>query len=427
MELFEIDIFAEKTSKYETNHFHMILDGNFELPIDTMKNEDYATFIHEYTHYLQHITTPFGVKICTMYNKMFILYRDYFTTNDTIHLPLELWKEHNGLIKFIKYFTAVKGDKNCSLSIDEVEVSINKIEEARNNRTAVDIGIYDFKNGKAEVVGFKFGYTCIIESMAHLIQSFINNDTHHPDIAYHSVELTCKNIYKEVSEDKKMMISICLCSLMFDNPGVAFFDVIKISKENRDLDGLQLYQKMMRDFSVSYKEKKMPMYRLFHEFIDDFKESLSAAIGTELDYYSLVVEHCKKEASAGTSILLDILYNGDIAKKESFSEILSNMYGYPFIEASNTHIMPQKPNSNTNSLYLETAAILGLEVILKRVMTKKNSVCSWYEICKKGVYDPLVDCKVTEDCANRQWKKIEDCFMTKSLEYYQIRHKTYVE
>lgn len=426
MELFETDILEGRISKYETNHFHMILDGSFELPIDSMKNEDYATFIHEYIHYLQHITTPFGVKICTIYNKMFILYRDYLKTNDTIHLPLELWKEHEGVMKFTQYFKGVKGDKNCCLNIDEVEVCTLKIEEARSTRTAVNIGIYDFENEKAEEIGFKFGYACIIESMAHLIQSFINNDTHHTNIPYHSVELICKNIYEEISEDKKMMISICLCSLMFDNPGVAFFDVVELSKKYKE-NGLLLYQRIMRDYSVSYNGKQMPMYRLFHKFIDDFKESLGVAIGTELDYYALVVEHCKKEASAGTSVLLDILYNGDITKRESFSEILSNMYGYPFIEANNNSIMPQKPNSDTNGLYLETAAILGLEVILKRVMTEKNSVCSWYEICKKGIYDPLIDCKVTADCANRQWKKTEDCFMTKALDYYRIRHKTYID
>lgn len=37
MELFEKDIFEGKLSKYETNHFHMVIDGNFELPIDSMK------------------------------------------------------------------------------------------------------------------------------------------------------------------------------------------------------------------------------------------------------------------------------------------------------------------------------------------------------------------------------------------------------
>lgn len=426
MELFETDILEGSTSKYETNHFHMILDGNFELPIDSMNNEDYATFIHEYIHYLQHISTPFGVKVCAIYNKMFHLYRDYLTTNDTIHLPIELWKEDDGLVNFIQYFKGVKGDKDCYLNVDEVEVDTLRIEEARSTRTSVDIGIYDFENGKAEEVGFKFGYTCIIESMAHLIQSFINDDTHHTNIPYHSVELICKNIYKEISEDKKMMISICLCSLMFDNPGVAFFDVIELSKKHKE-NGLLLYQRMMRDCSVRYNGESMPMYRLFHKFIDDFKDSLSTAIGTELDYYALVIEHCKKEASAGTSILLDILYNGDIAKRESFSEILSNIYGLPFIEANNSSIMPQKPHSDSNGLYLETAAILGLEIILKRIMPQKSPLCSWYKICSKGIYDTSIDCKVTEDCANRQWEKAEDCLMTKAMDFYNIRHKTYIE
>lgn len=106
MALFDIDILEGRTSKYETNHIHMIVDGNISFPISDMNKYQYGTFFHEYIHYMQHMTTLFGVKICAMYNRMFVLYRDYITKHETIQLPLELWKSNKGLMNFVDFFNA---------------------------------------------------------------------------------------------------------------------------------------------------------------------------------------------------------------------------------------------------------------------------------------------------------------------------------
>ena len=235
MSLLSLDILEGKTSKYETNHIHMIVDGDISFPVTNMNDKQYGTFFHEYIHYLQHFTTMFGVKICTMYNKMFILYVDYLKHNKTVKLPLELWKEDQGLMNFISFFNDIKGDRNCPHHIDEVEISPIEISLAKSNRCAVQIGLYDFENDIALENGFKFGYTCIIESMAHLIQSFINEELYHPTIPYCAAELIFRAIYADKSHDIKMMISLCFCSLMFDNPGVAFFEMINYSKNNPTL------------------------------------------------------------------------------------------------------------------------------------------------------------------------------------------------
>lgn len=74
MSLLSLDILEGKTSKYETNHIHMIVDGDISFPVTNMNDKQYGTFFHEYIHYLQHFTTMFGVKICTMYNRWFHCY-----------------------------------------------------------------------------------------------------------------------------------------------------------------------------------------------------------------------------------------------------------------------------------------------------------------------------------------------------------------
>lgn len=184
----------------------------------------------------------------------------------------------------------------------------------------------------------------------------------------------------------------------------------------------------MRDYSVSYKGENMPMYRVLWTFLDDLKNSLGIAIGTELDYYNTVIEHCKEEAANGKSVLLDVLYNFDITDKTVFTVIFSNIYGYPYIEASHNTIFSTKPGDTKPTPYLETATMLGLELIIKRLLsTNSNTVCGWLEICKKGMYDESVKSPVSPECQNNQWNKTEECLMTNSMDYFKIKNKHYIQ
>lgn len=426
MALFDIDILEGRTSKYETNHMHMIVDGDISYPICDMTRNQYGTFFHEYIHYLQHITTLFGVRMCTMYNKMFILYRDYLEVHDTIMLPLKLWDINEGLSKFITHFNNVRGSRKCEYNVDAVEISVNEIEYAKINKKAVKIGIYDFENEKAIEEGFYFGYMCIIESMAHLIESYIKDELNHAPVPYCTVELVCQSIYKEISNDKKKLISLCYTALMFDNPGYAFFELIEFSKQNPTLDGYQLYQKVLQDFSVKYDKKEMPIYRLLCTFLDDLRDSIKEVLGCELKYYNIVIDNCKSEIRTGKSTLLNILYNSDISNTQLFSDVFAEIYGYPFIEANNMTIMPQNTQTNPPKPYIETASMIGFELIFKRLKSYTcNSTCDRFNRCCKARYTP--DDITSEECLFNQWDKKEKCLMTESLRYYRIKDKTYIQ
>ena len=63
MDFFDIDILEGRVSKYETNHIHMIVDGNVALPITSMRNKDYGTFLHEYIHYYSILQLCMGLSL----------------------------------------------------------------------------------------------------------------------------------------------------------------------------------------------------------------------------------------------------------------------------------------------------------------------------------------------------------------------------
>lgn len=73
--------------------------------------------------------------------------------------------------------------------------------------------------------------------------------------------------------------------------------------------------------------------------------------------------------------MLDILYNADISDKNYFSEVFEKVYGYPFIEADNMTVMPMDNSRQPSKPYIETATMIGLELIFKQGKTYNNTTC----------------------------------------------------
>ena len=75
--VFDLDLFTTKTSRNETNHFHIYVDDNGKYKVedsnfvaDDLTPEEYGSLIHEYVHYIQHIQTLFGVNRTRLYTRL---------------------------------------------------------------------------------------------------------------------------------------------------------------------------------------------------------------------------------------------------------------------------------------------------------------------------------------------------------------------
>ena len=438
MSFFDIDYLSNKTNKYETNHFHIILNDKSHLQINAegkintslVTTKEYGILLHEYIHYTQHLLTLFGIKRCQMFNSIFYEYINYMLQNENIKLPIKITDVNKKVENYYVYLKNIQGTQHYSkYNIDAVEVSDRDIEIARKNKYSVKIGIYDFENNEAIDKEIEFGYWCIIESMAHLIQKLVDSDVdnRHNIMPYRIVELVCKSKYSTTIFDDKMMISLCQCSLMFDNPGAAFFEIADYIINNQIKDGIELYSHVMNDFNICYREKKLPLYKAISLFIDELVESIEYVIGTKVNYLKQIANSCKEEAECKQCILINILYDENIKLEESAISILSEFYGYPLIQAENTVIIPNKTSKNINP-YVETARLLGLELLYKRI-TSQETKCSFYETCRKSQYllekeRSSTNIDVTSrECLYDQWNKKEECLMTKTLEFYHLKNK----
>lgn len=427
MSLFDYDILNGKCSKYETNHLHMYVDDEIDLEnLANMTLSAYATFVHEYVHYIQHITSIYDIRMSDMYNRVFAKYRDYIRSNETIKIPLKLWDTDDVIRTFITRFNNIEGDTDTGFNISDIEIDEREVSIAQEKSTAVWIGCYDFDNDKADEHGFRFGHRCIVEGMAHAIQSIINTEVVHKVIPYLAVELIIGKIIPQIVEDKKLIVSICMCALLWDNPGIGFFEILKLLKQHLNWDGKDLYQSVIRDYAVSHKGQTMPFYRLLTDFSNDLERSLEALIGTDLEYFSQVLNNCIMDCNKCHHQLIDVLYDCDISDRDVFKEKLLDHYGYPFIDGKNQSALPMKVEGGKLSAYKESAILYGIELIMARLLLKgKKKECIRYPICSSTMFQVGTECNVTEDCLSSPWKEKERCIFTETMSYFGILDKDY--
>ena len=61
MQLSKEHIEKELRGYYRTGCFHIYLNGYFHEDLENVAFEDLSTFTHEYVHYLQNISTLYGI------------------------------------------------------------------------------------------------------------------------------------------------------------------------------------------------------------------------------------------------------------------------------------------------------------------------------------------------------------------------------
>lgn len=422
---------GEKRGKCETNFFHMYIYREIaDKEVYKLDTETKGTFMHEYLHYLQFVSTIFGISYGIIYNNYFGFCREYFSEHDTIEIPVNIRPLYPLIDRQIERYKALKGSEGVSISINKIEINQDDILEAKKNKTGIDVLGVNTETKETEV--FVLGYLCIIESMADIFQSFFDATIEHPEIPYKAVQIICNEYLPEFGDDKKMLFSICLCSLMYNNPAYGFFEVLDIVRKNPRMNGMTLYSHMLEESELHHITCRT-LKELSLKFISDYQSNIESTIGTDLEYFSKVFENCSLEVNSGESFLLKLLYETDITSDESV-QLLVDFYGFPLVEAENLTLMAKLPTEE--STYKDIAFLRGLEMVINRVSPKidrakypiYNPQCSMYDKCLKSLYaEENPKFEMTKDCENKQWQKEGICLMTQSLKIYKLYGKNIIQ
>lgn len=414
MSLFDFDLCSNRASRCETNHFHIVLGSKLKWPFSLNDQRVKGLFMHEYIHYIQHLSTLCGISLSEHYNHLFVEYRNYFEHHDTIEMPLQIEEIAPKMSGFFEYFNKIKGTRKYDNRVDEVLVKKDDIERSRIERTAVPVSTYNRETEQwNDLHPLKVGYYSIIESMADMVQRIYDPGVEHDDSPYLIVQKICENVYPDVCKDHRMIIALCICALMDSNPGVGLFDAIDYAKSLPEVNGYYYYCHYVRDRHVKLPNgEEISILEMFNRRLSDYRSTVSIVFGREEGYYTKAIDNALIGANTGRNMLLSLLYDDRISPDE-YIDKLADFYGFPYIEAHDLTLWPGQQNQ-----IIDAAAAIGFEILFKRLSSRDDTDCPRAEVCRRnGAYE--------YECKYDQWNHSSPCPFTSALHYFHLEGKQF--
>lgn len=250
----EEEILNELRGSYLTSFYSIYLNGKYNEDISKMSQNDQGTLLHEYIHYLQNISTPFGMYMSmTSYSFMYQSLHDIIV-NDTIHIPVNPILSKQSVASW-KKLTAVLGTSNLDrcqfidwskeirVLLDTKDVEGSKIEKA----------IFKVALTDGTQVDLEIGAIIVMETMSALYQSLIDPNASHPDIPYNIIMKYCQKYYPRLASDSRKLICLCYASLYTLCPGAQLIRLIKDYGNNDSIDGYTAFYQFVNSYNAGKK------------------------------------------------------------------------------------------------------------------------------------------------------------------------------
>lgn len=368
----------------------------------------FMTFFHEYIHFLQDITTTFGlIGMQMQINKIILLQKVIASkaTGTSIKLPIEIEKTDilNEEVETYKFICGTS--KRPSSKI----LKVTNVSSREYNKHEIPLVEYLNYNGSYE--DFNFGADCIKEAMAYIMQS-VYDDNYVPesDIPYFTVQKVSEYVLPDHNLPKHFLVYLCEHSLMSINPGKTFIDSLsKIKDTEFKSDDLSEIQALIEEKSE----------------IEDYKDALSN--------YKSIIEKLLEDKSFDNFrewLLHSMQLSLEIREKSPFL-ITANVFesgcmifaglideiGIPFLINSDgiavSHINFNSDNlisSETDSenqtyLFFVISQILN-HVLIQNSFDIRKVNCRLYEFCKNKGVSHLKD--ITNEWCKTPWLKLKN-------------------
>ncbi|WP_299556965.1 hypothetical protein [Seonamhaeicola sp.] len=388
---------------YKPHFFSIFLNGEFDIEFQNLQKNDLGTFVHEYTHYFQNITTVFGLKNSIFFFHYLYEVKKHINKSKNLTVPIKKIPFSDGILQGKAIFDRYYGTKKIfSPEYDNIKVYLK--ENADNDRPYKMVH-FDLVKGKKTIETIELGNLCVKEGMARLCQLNYDDEVNHPTFPYKSVELLCEILNPELLEDRRKLIAICILALNSQNSALTLYELLIEVRTEPELNGLEIYQKYIVERWIVHKEKKISIQDFLLSTIYEFKETLAGSIYAELQHFEKMFENVIESVKTNTSPLLELLYL-EIDNIEKLKNLIS-FYGIPHIRTiTGYEFYPLGSNEeNEGNPALEFLDLLGQSIVIERVLNfNDDTICSLYTQCQRAEED-ITD----EHCFETQWMRERPC------------------
>lgn len=315
--------------------FEMNLDICGKLDLNKLKDKQFALFLHEYTHFMQDVSTYYGLSNLFAVNEVIKSMHLNLTTSlpqgGKFKTPVDVMPNNPFLSANTQLLDITFG--TCkNINCFEVFSVISKKESVPNNQFIKQIDKIYVTTTSGVV--FQLGSLAIMENMAYLMEQLCVGECEpSPDYPYSAAEKVASYVVPSLGENKLMILALCDVSLQASNPGCYFYDTLNLIK-----DGIITYAKpedVYDDFYsrnvVVYHTSTSPNYLdQFRTMADKIIEQEQKFIATPglsaywqwienaINYsYNLRLKH--------RYFIIDIAKTGDVRKSKVFADYIKTV------------------------------------------------------------------------------------------------------
>ena len=410
--------------EYKPAFMQIRIHDSYNGNIDELDVYTLGTLVHEYIHFLQNISTPWGLyDSMVRYNIMTETYAFVEDATSVITIPLKISysQELSNKIAIVKCGTGY-----CPLAdTQKIDFDINRSEQIHIHRKYEQIG-----NKKYPIITLDICYTdgskqniilganIIKESMAALYQMLVDETATHNryDLPYNLIKIIAEQHFPLIATDNVKLITICYMSLFSLSPAEVLVNELAYANDNPQLSAIQLFERFVNEAKINVKGKSMTVCDFFDTLIETFKQVFSKSVKVEIDYIGEVLERIRP--ANGFVPILTLITDYQPLSKERIKELI-NFLGMPYSYTDNGDFNPPLASSkHSDKISDDMLALIGHNALFTYLtgLNKCGYVCPLHTFCEKQNFDK-------DECYDEPWNgKI--CPMTIMGDIINIKDKT---
>lgn len=379
---------------------HDSYDGNIdELDIPTL-----GTLVHEYIHFLQNVSTPWGLyDSMVRYNIMAETYAVVENATSTITLPLNIdySQELTNKMAIVEYGTGycpLSDTRRVDFKININErINIHRNTKKVNNRILPIITLdVCFTDGTKQTI--TLGANIIKESMAALYQMLIYETATHEryDLPYNLVKIIAEQHFSAIASDNIKLITICYISLFSLSPAEVLINKMAFANDNPDISAIELFEQFVNEDKINVKGKSMSVCDFFDTLINTFKQVFSKSVKVEIDYIGEVLERIRP--AKGFVPILTLITDYQPLSKERIKTLIDFLgMPYSYTDAGDFNLPPTSP-SDSDKISNDMLALIGHNALYTYLtgLHKCGYVCPLHSFCEKQNGDK-------DECFDEPW------------------------
>lgn len=393
---------------YVPAFFEMHVDTNSpDLTLSQLKNTDATVLFHEYIHFLQDISSCYGLGNLYCYSEAFKEVSSIvnLSNNKELTVPVAYDNGHNvELNNLIQTETIGSRDEIDRFEISDIDIfDIDMIEGSELEQ--IKGVLVTCEDGNV----FQFGALAIMESMAYILERLCSPSGYvsSPEFPYSSAEKVAAYYSNTFAENLLLVLALCDMSLQSSNPGMVFYNFM-VGIHKGDLSFSTPEEIYDYFYSIDMFSANLGRSSFLHQFnvlidkVGDILKSYMIIPGFDTTYHKwidCIVDFAKDWRNIDRYYLInmaripDLLKNGALGKafKEIGSPVMVNNMNDYFI------IPPDVLNKGSLGIGLEIFMALNQIDDLFKSGIKK---CRLIKFCNKS-FPGTVD----SNCLASPWNR----------------------